>query len=44
MHAKRTNMAAKRKAVNLRGSAAMNSGTKMNPKILTKVTPAISDG
>ena len=44
MHAKKTNIAAKRKAVNLRGSAAKNSGTKMNPQTLTKVTPAISDG
>ena len=37
-------MAAKRKAVNLFDSAAKNSGTKMNLQILTKVTPAISDG
>ena len=42
MHAKKTNIAAKRKAVNLRGSAAKNSGTKMNPQTLTKVTRAIS--
>ena len=44
MHAKKTNIAAKRKAVNLLGSAAKNSGTNMNPQTLTKVTPAISDG
>ena len=44
MHAKKTNIAAKRKAFNLLGSAAKNGGTKMNPKTLKKVTPAISDG
>ena len=44
MHAKKTNIAEKRKAVNSRGSTAKNSGTKMNPQTLTKVTPAISHG